>query len=370
MKQFYQCTQEDMNDIINIANDAFAPEREFGFDFRKIMPKVYNHKEMAETHYAIKDNDKIVSLVGRLIQPITLNGKQYSFSFLGTVSTPVEHRNQGLMHELITQIESDSKSRGITFGMLTGARRRYAEFGYAKCYTAYNFTFEEYTLRCFKGSSNISILECTPKDTDLLLELYKKSELLQIRTLANLFECLQTSNSSVFLIKNGPHPIGYFSYSSRKDLITELVVTDYEALPQILCAILEGLKIPMLKVLTSTTQKTLVKHLKTFSEGSALIDDLQIKVYDVARFLEFLFELNFERLQGVECKESYTIDDTTYLISIANNNYKITINQHPSDNRYSLEQFTRNILGDANNELCATSRIFPLNFGLTIPDTF
>ncbi len=370
MKQFYQCKQEDMSIIINIANNAFAPERELGFDFRKIMPKVYNHAEMAGVHYAIKNDNEIVSLLGRLIQPITLDEQQYSFSFLGTVSTPIEHRKNGYMHELMAQIESDSESRRLTFGMLTGARRRYAEFGYVKCYTAYHFSFEEYTLKCFNHTDNIQIFECTENDTDLLFDIYKKSELLQIRTTKNMFECLKTSDSSVYIIKNNALPIGYFAFSGRKDLITELVLNDYDSLPNILRVIFDYLKVPKLKIMTSTTQKKLVKHLKSFSEESALVDDLQIKVYNVVRFLEFLFALNPERLQNIECEESYTIDGTTYLIFVANGTYKITVDDRQSENCYTLEQFTREILGDANNELCISSRIFPLNFGLTIPDSF
>lgn len=365
---------EDISEIIEVANASFSSVREQGFDFRKIMPKIYGEgKDISDSHYVIEDNGKIVSLAGNLQSKIDIGGKAFPFSVIGTVSTLPEYRGKGYMSKVVNSVIDDSEKNECVFSTLTGFRKRYNFFGFEKYTTCYKFVFKNDSIRYLPSDPKISIClyDDDSADIDKIYNIYQESHPHIQRAKDNFIECLRISNADIYIIKHSGRVCGFVSYAKRKSCVQELILEDLTLLPTVVRAILEyNSSYSDITFLVNPLSFSLVNAFDEISEDRILCDYLHIRVYDMMRFLEMLLLLNNEALNHVNSEETYNIDGKTISISINYGKVEINDCENQSCKRYTQREFLRMVLGDGNNDLCRNSKIFPLQFGINEPDLF
>ena len=370
MIEIRKALASEMGDIIRVANQSFAPEREAGFDFKKIQPKAYaDGKNTADRHILLFENEALVSLAGNLHHEINLAGNKYPYSFLGTVSTLPEYRGKGYMRQLMQKIEEEDRAAGVIFSALTGKRKRYNRFGYEKCSSDYAFSVTSYCLRDYSNDSGISIRPYETADLPIIFPIYKSTQPYIVRAIEDFVDCLSFSSSMIFTVLLGGDIVGYLNYCARKNGIFEIALTDMDLTPAVLSLFMRTKNFSEVTIHVNPLNYALINILDGISESKALCDDVHLRVYDKKRFLELLISLNLSVLPS-QCEESFVIDGMRYVINI--NGHSVTVNEEESKGEQSLsmQYFLRNAIGDGNNALCRQSRLLPLSFGFNNADTF
>lgn len=352
----------DMSTIIDIANTSFVPEREKGFDFRNIMPKAYGKGiDSSEQHVIVFEDGVPVACAGNFRFILTAGGHKYSASSFGTVSTLPQHRCRGYMTQMLNTMEKESWQRGDVFSVLTGRRARYERFGFEKFPSSYRFLFYPYNATD-PQSDNLRISPATANDKNALYALYLKTQPIILRTEDTFFDALHTSDAKIFAIRNGEELVAYFGFSERKRIITELAVAELSQISAITSAIIRNTHGEVTFVVNAL-DRPLVSALDSIAEETQRVDDIHLLIRNMQSFLELLLAVNDVHAPA----EIWKIGDETF---------DIAPNLHPTVTKTnkkpmfvcSVRDFIRHALGDG--VAMGQSRIFPLYFGISVPDMY
>lgn len=363
---------EDLNRILDVINTTFGVVREENFDFRDIMPKAYGeNSNLLKYHYILCDNGVDVAAAGNIPGVISLNQVDYAYSFLGSVATLPQYENKGYMRVLMQDIKSDDIKNKKVFSLLTGARGRYARYGYTKLYSNCFFYFDEYFLKHTAKDNDITI-RTYDGEIDRLYELYTSTQPLILRSKEELLPSLGMSRSALRLIEYKGKIVGYYAFCRRKKLyIPELAISDYNLCGKVMRAIFDFEQITNFCVYVNPLNVALRSALDAVCEESVINDELQIRVYDLALFIKMLIELNLFKgiLSTEDQQESICIENKIYRITI--NNGKVSVSIEDSD-AYGMNEneFLRSAINNPFSSLKKTSNVFPLAFGISLPDCF
>ena len=245
MIKIKKATKEEQELIIKIANDTFKPIRPIGFDFRSCQPKVYSNPnyDFSLNHYLAKtEEDTPVATFGNLIYKTSIDDNDYSFSFLGSVSVLPEYQSQGIMKEMMNQLEIDNLDHHVVFSLLTGKRKRYQNYGYEKGPFSYAFNFVDYTIHHFRDTKEVTLEEIDARNQHEAYKLYKNQDTFKLRDPSNFYLSLKTGEATGYNLYNQQHSfIGYCSLSKAKKEIFDgmapgaqaVLCGDDDFLPQI-----------------------------------------------------------------------------------------------------------------------------------------
>lgn len=352
----------DLPIILEIANTAFGPEREAGFDFRTVMPKAYGEgRDGSEQHVIVTENGIPVACAGNLPFLFPAGGKNYRASAFGTVSTLPAYRGRGHMTRMLHAMEEESCRRGDVFTVLTGIRARYERFGFEKFPSSYRFLFYRYTAD-HAPSNDLRIEPATEKDRGALYAIYLKTQPVILREQEDFYIALHTSGAEVFAIRSGERLIAYFSLSARKALVTELAMEDLALLPAVVAAIVRSAG-NTVTFLVNALDRPLVQAMDAIAEETQRVDHLHIKIRDMRAFLELLIAINKPHAP----EEIWKIGDETFRIAPCGSP-TVTLTDAAPMFLCSVRDFIRHALGDGAS--MEQSEIFPLFFGINAPDMF
>lgn len=363
---------EDLNRILDIVNPTFGVVREEDFDFRYIMPKAYSeNSNLLKYHYILCDNGTDVATAGNIPGVISLNQSNYTYSFLGSVATLPQYEKKGYMRILMQAIEEDDIKDGKVFSLLTGARGRYARYGYTKLYSGCFFSFGEYFAKHTQKDDDM-IIRQYDGDLDRLYELYLSTQPLILRSKDELLPCLGMSRSELRLIEYKGNIIGYYTFCKRKKLyVPELAISDYSLLRGVMRAIFDFEQVPDFCVYVNPLDVALRSNLDNICEEGVINDELHVRVYDLALFIKMLIELNIQKgilsLEGK--KESICVESKIYNITIDKGSVSVQV-EDTDVNGMNKNDFLRLAINNPLPTLRKTSMIFPLTFGINLPDYF
>lgn len=313
--------------IIQIANDTFKPIRPDGFDFRTFHPKVYLNPtcDYSLNHYIAREDDKPVGTFGNLIYKTNINNKDYSFSFLGTVSVLPEYQGKGIMKEMMTSLEKDNLDHHVAFALLTGKRKRYNYYGYEKSAFSYAFSFVSYTIEHMKDTKEVILEEMTSENQNKAYELYKKQDFYHLRDKSNFYLTLKSCEAKGYNLLDKNHNfIGYCSFLESKKEVVEIMMEDLSYLPGVIKTIMISSNLDILNINVSPFQKELISCLSDIAENININTDLHIKIYDTKVFLAFIYELNNKYFSLKDKEVVYNIDNELVLVSICNGAVNVT----------------------------------------------
>ena len=365
--------RENLDEVLNIVNSAFCPVREDGFDFRYIMPKAYGKDcNLLKYHYVVKDCGKNVAAAGNIPNVIKTSGGEYKFSFLGSVATLPDCQGKGYMRALMNMVERDDLKNGVVFSLLTGARERYSRYGYTKCFSSLTYTFDEYFLSHEKADESIVISPLCEDDLSGAFEIYGNVSPLVFREKSNFVPSLEFSTSKVRAIRKNGILIGYYCFTTRKNLgVGELAIKDTSQLKAVLKSIGDFESVKSFNVSVNPLDVRMASALDKLCESAALNDVLHIKVYDMARFLKMLCEMNVEKGIKIipDVKEVVAIGDKTYSICVSKGQVDVCETACTAGNALPASAFLRAAVNGIDRTF-DNSAIFPLAFGISAPDEF
>ncbi len=365
--------RENLDDTLKIVNSAFCPVREDGFDFRQIMPKAYGEKcNLLQYHYIVKDGEKGVAAAGNIPGVIATSQGDFPFVFLGSVATLPECQGKGYMRALMERVDVDNRQNQVVFSMLTGARKRYVRHGYTKCFSTLCYTFDCYFHTHAASDCSLLIDEFKAEDLDEIFDVYQEFSPLKLRTKESFVPCLQFSKSQLRTVRKDGKIVGYYTFATRKNLgVGELCLSDLSIAASLMKAVADFENVKTFNVLVNPLDVRLASVLDGICEGAALSDGLQIKVYDMARFVQMLLALNLDkgikRLENVQ--ETISIGGECFEVCV--NDGKASVQKTDKKPQFSFEvaEFLRLAINGASRAL-DESKIFPLTFGISAPDEF
>lgn len=180
--------------------------KQFELDFYEFEPRLYR-SNFGKTYGCFSDN----ILVGMFSTCEIAYGDLRGIT-IGTVCVDKTHRNQGVMSSMLNYAQ-DNLYEGYDFALLSGAKSRYENFGFARCVKTVGFTY------CATGKSEVGLTQVVDDSFDKkLFEIDQKFGNGVTRS-QKMYTALRNANSEVFLLRDG----GKQSLAVvRKDCVTYL----------------------------------------------------------------------------------------------------------------------------------------------------
>ena len=372
-----KCVNGEMSRIIKVANAAFKPDRPKGYSFRYSVPHIYNNKktDYSNIHF-VAENDKkeFVSIGGNLIQNIQLKNEEYKFSFIGTIGTIPQYRHQGLMSQIVQEINNENIDNSVVFSILSGKRNRYQNFGYEHAGFQCLYTLDKQQENYLSTNKNISVKKFKNKDLDTLYQIYTDNQKFTLRNKDNFVIYLNNHKNKLYTIFDKSTIIGYLAIKGTT--ITEINLINNNYLENILAYILTKNLVKYETndhndkyILASVNRlnNSLIQAFDKLADSKQLIEKYSFKVYDLIRFIKMLFAVNSNTPNNIE--EIYKVADKTYKFEI--NNKRLSIKETTDKPQLKFENqadFIRFVMG--NTDINNSSSIFPLFFDINICDNF
>jgi predicted N-acetyltransferase YhbS len=177
----------ELDKIVKVANAAFEGIRFKGFDFKQVVPKVYDtDKDTSDMHFVAEDamTKEIIAVAGHLINNLEIDNKTYKYSILGSLSTIPSEQNKGYMKKVINAVDQECKDENLVFSMLVGDRKRYNYFNYEICGFRYEYVFSSKRYQDYY-SADVRVSAYQPEDLDDVYKAYLDTQVLHLRDKEN-----------------------------------------------------------------------------------------------------------------------------------------------------------------------------------------
>ena len=359
----------ELDKIIKVANTAFEGVRFKGFDFRQIMPKVYDSGEdTSSMHFVAEDvmSKEIIAVAGNLISEIKIDGKAYKYSILGTVSTLPEEQKKGYMKKIITAVDQECKDENLVFSMLVGDRKRYNYFNYEICGFRYEYVFSSKRYQDFY-SADVIVSSFKMEDLDDVYNAYLDSQVLHLRDKDHFYISFKDPRKRLYTIRYKGNIVGYFC--TKADKILEFGLKDLNILSLVITAICRKLGYEKLSFIISPLNKKTIFAFDKIAEDKICNDKINVKVYDTKKFLEMLVAINLRVRDIKNVSDAICIEGVTYKIDTIGGEVTVVESDDKVKKNYTMQEFLRTGLG-LNYFYDNNSRLFPLLIDFKDADLF
>ena len=307
--------KENYNELISVLNEVFSEHNGKEVNFEKDLPKMCKKDdERMQKHYGIKEDGKIVAVIG--VYPIKVNifGTELLFSTVGNVATLKEYEGRGYMKTLM-QVAMDKLDKiGADASRLGGARQRYNRYGYEMCASLYKFDINSYTTKsCYTKRKNLIIEKVEFGDTDKLefiKNIRKNKDIYVDRSCDNLYDEYEVliawqNVPYIFKDENGEY-VGYLSVNEKGDVISDVFAKDTNSFIDIIY----NWQIKTNNKLCFTVGESDTEIIKYFSSVC-----VNMSIYPPCHFKIINFDKVADAL--IKLKASYTtLDDINFVLGI------------------------------------------------------
>ena len=359
----------ELDKIIKVANEAFETVRFKGFDFKQIMPKVYDTgKDTSEMHFVAEDvkTKEIIAVAGHLINNLEIDNKTYKYSILGTVSTIPSEQNKGYMKKVINAVDQECKDESLVFSMLVGDRKRYNYFGYEICGFRYEYVFSSKRYQDYY-SADVRVSAYQPEDLDDVYKAYLDTQVLHLRDKENFQISFKDPRKKLYTIRYKENIVGYFC--TKADKILEFGLTDLNILSLVITAICRKLGYEKISFIISPLNRDTIFAFDKIAEDKICNDKINIKVYDTKKFLEMLVAINIKVRNIKDITDVIRIDGVTYKVDTTDGNVLVEECNEKVNKNYTMQEFLRVCLG-LNYFYDNNSRLLPLLIDFKDVDLF
>jgi GNAT superfamily N-acetyltransferase len=156
--------REELSEIIELSNKVFRSE--LSGDMGKEFPLLFS-PENCENLRIIKEDGKIVSLVGILFTDLVILGNRIRASLIGSVATDPGYRGRGFASLLMQDSIVKSLQEGADLMLISGGRGLYRRLGAVNAGLYKSF----YIPRSKLSSSNLTVRKVKEEDIPVLLYL-------------------------------------------------------------------------------------------------------------------------------------------------------------------------------------------------------
>ena len=352
--------------ILSVANMAFQPYRHEGFNFKGLIPKIYDSGlPYASMHHVLIDDGCMSAVAGNIIRDFNINGKKYKYSLVGTVATLPGSEGKGYMKELMKSIDKENKDSGIVFSALMGDRKRYNYYGYEIGPQVLSYSFDRHFLKYAKRNSDLEFKEYSESENKAYYELYRDYLPVNLRKEEEFKLSLLNKYNEVIGIYRNSELIGYYSISDSST-IEELALKDLNVLEGVIVEVITRGRLNSLEVAINPLSYDLRDALDRICIKANLSNSLNIKVYRLKEFLEYIINLNLKNRTIDNLNLCYKVDSDIVEISIFKNKLSVEYVDKPYLKSFTMMEFIRYIFNLINTD----SELFPLYYNILPADLF
>lgn len=205
---------KELEEVIALSNKVFRSNNEG--DMSREYPLLFS-PENCENLRIIKEEGKVVSLVGILFSDIIIFGNKIKVSMIGSVATDPEYRGRGYATLLMQDSILKSVQDGADIMLISGGRGLYRRLGAVNAGLYRSFHIDKAKL----SKSDLSIRKADKNDISKLLKLMEKEPVRFIRSyeeLEKLLDCNMVVNrpGEVIIIEKGNDPLAYMAIQAPK----------------------------------------------------------------------------------------------------------------------------------------------------------
>lgn len=359
----------ELDKIVKVANSAFEGVRFKGFDFKQIMPKVYDaDRDYSDMHFVAEDamSKEIIAVAGNLISEMEIDGKSYKYSILGSVSTIPSEQKKGYMKKVIDAVDQECKDEHVVFSMLVGDRKRYNYFNYEICGFRYEYVFSSRRYHDFY-SSDILVSSFEEEDLDDVYDVYLDTQVLHLRDKEHFAISFKDPRKKLYTVRYKGNIVGYFC--TKAERILEFGLRDLSILSLVITAICRKLGYEKISFVISPLNKDTIFAFDRIAEDKICNDKINVKVYDTHKFLEMLIAINLKVRDIKNMTDIIRIDGVTYRIDTTDGKVTVEEVDERCKKEYTMQEFLRTGLG-LNYFYDNNSRLFPLLIDFKDADLF
>ena len=297
MVEYRKAVHADYNELIDLADLVFSYAYE-PYDFVAILPKLYKEELFDPSqHYIVKENGKIVALVGSYPSTFHVCEVPLKMSGIGIVTVHHRFRSKGYMKQLLHMALEDMRKGGMDFSCLQGQRQRYEYFGYTPCGSGLSFTCTAVNIRHNLAKLppvTLALKEITSDsrmELDKWHQLHVKKKAYFDRPREVFYEILNSWRNTPMGIWQADKLIGFFLASKDRKSISELYLTDMSMLTQALDAYLRTFKQERVEVKASPTDTELLAELSTFAQGFTASNAFHYNVFNYPKVIGAFLKL-------------------------------------------------------------------------------
>lgn len=134
-------------------------------DFDKELPKAFRPKqELMEQNYVIRNERRILSLVGIYPMDLCVNTQKIHCATVGNVATHPDERGKGYMKALFAEAIAEVDRKGIDMTRLGGLRQRYNRYGYEYAGMCVHYVFTKRNAAAYRQVNTCTELNFVPLD--------------------------------------------------------------------------------------------------------------------------------------------------------------------------------------------------------------
>ena len=218
---------KDLEEITLFLNKVFSDHNGFEMHFEEKFPRIFKAiDENMSWHYATRDNGKICGTAASYPLEYKVGDEVLKLSAGGNVAVSSDHRNMGIMQDVMNKIAGDLPEEGFDIAYLHGDRVRYRTFGFERCGVEYSFQFVRpkvvYNEFTFEQVENYS-----SEIVSRIVEITNSQNSGLIRKAEDIKDSLEAQMRKGYIIKDLENNIvGYFSSKLSENHISEIWLTN------------------------------------------------------------------------------------------------------------------------------------------------
>ena len=146
MAKAERLTEADLDEILSVLNESFRNkerdyENQYEEDFEKNLPIMWTGlHNYGQKHFAVKEDGKIVSVLGVYPIPSMIGGHPILVGTVGNVGSLPAARGKGYMKDIMDAAFEEVDRLNLDIARLGGLRSRYNRYGFDVCTQLYKFT--------------------------------------------------------------------------------------------------------------------------------------------------------------------------------------------------------------------------------------
>lgn len=306
MLEYRQARPEEEADLLDFVNYVFSFSHR-PHDFRKLLPKDYEHPGFHRHHLIASREGRIQATVATLPLSLRLSDdSRLSLGYVGTVSVHPRARGEGHMKRLMQLTRERALSEGMEMLVLAGQRQRYNYFGFEKAGALLSFEVNTDNLRhalSAEAGEDVRFTRLSgmaEHEIDQVYRLFERQVMRGERSREALPEFLRSWQAEAFGISKGGEVIGYLC--AREKILSEWSLADEALLLPVLKAWLRYRGIGEATLNLPLHRQGELEVLARAAEDYSLFDSFMADVLDWRSVLEKLlrFKAGFVRLQDGE----------------------------------------------------------------------
>ena len=289
-------TVNDYEEVLQVMNESFTEGSHIA-DFEKHLPIMWTREhDYMSRHFGIREEGKLVAVVGVYPLPVNIAGHELMFSTMGNIGTSHGCRGKGYMKALLAAAMEELDRIGADASRLGGLRSRYNRYGYDHAGVTYHFTLTRRNVLENPPEKKLHFRLIEQNDTEAVAfarSCQQRNGVYALRqTHLDFYMSMRAWEQQPYLaLDENDKPVGYVCTSADFKAVAEAGVTEEARFLDVVSAFLLEKDVPAVKFQLSPWDQKAVAEAFNVCEGWNLQAASMFKIMNWDRVTQALFDL-------------------------------------------------------------------------------